>query len=335
MKTDRRMILTHNDTYQLFSKSDEQFPKTVSFGKDAVLNIPVGDIPDGSDVTLKFGVDVVPSAIELPTVYVNGELCEYKGSEACNGGYTDSTLLCYTIPSAAHDKLYMTAEIKSDKMLITINYAEVYVSAPVDGAAPARAATTPSSWAAAEVNAAVAADIVPRSLCRDYTDKITRSEFCTFIMAMINKTCGVDSSNRLLSKLGIEYVDGFTDTDSADVIAASLIGIVSGRGEGIFDPYSGITRQEAAKMLSSAASALGIEGGDSPDFADIDTAAGWAVDSIRNTASIVSNSGKNVMGGVGDNCFAPLGEYTREQSVLTVYRLFDSITGDAKLTHES
>lgn len=334
MTVDRRLVLTYNDTKQIWVKnSNKQVNngKYVMSGKSTTLNIPVGDIPEGSVVTIKIGTpDAETQPNNPPTVYVNSELCTYTGIEACVGGITKDKLLCYTVPAAAHDNMYITAEI-SPKNFTTFTYAEVYIDVPDNAVAPVKAETTPSDWAKSEVDAALDAGLVPMSLRSEYTNKISRREFCTLIMAMLNKASGTEDSRELLTKLGINYVDSFTDTDIEDVVAANLIGIVNGRGNGVFDPNAGITRQEAASMLAKAAGVLGISAGTVPSFADIGTAGSWAVDSINTIASIVSKSGKNVMGGVGNNNFDPLGTYTRQQAVLTVYRLFDSASSNVKL----
>ena len=186
----------------------------------------------------------------------------------------------------------------------------------------------PSTWAQGEVFEADNVNIIPLALKSSYRAAITREEFCTLIMTMINKVNGVADSKALLAKLGKTYSDSFNDTDNVDVVAANIIGIVSGRGEGVFDPNPGITRQEAAVMLANASKVLGITAGSAEqpvvEFTDITNAADWAADSIKTTTSIFSSTGKNVMGGVGNGMFDPLGAYTREQSILTVYRLFMS-----------
>lgn len=46
-----------------------------------------------------------------------------------------------------------------------------------------------------------------------------------------------------------EYIPYFKDIDHPDVNFAYAYGIVQGRGDGIFDPYAPITREEAAVML--------------------------------------------------------------------------------------
>jgi len=182
----------------------------------------------------------------------------------------------------------------------------------------------PSTWAQAEVFAADNVQIIPSALRSSYREKITREEFCELIMKMLCKVNTVSDAKALLDKKNIKFEDNFTDTDNENVIAANLLGILNGRGNGIFDPDSGITRQEAAVMLANTAKLLGVKIGTAPTFKDSDKMASWAADAIKTVTAIECSYGSKVMGGVGNNMFDPLGAYTREQSILTVYRLFMS-----------
>jgi len=186
------------------------------------------------------------------------------------------------------------------------------------------ALNVPSTWAQNEVYAADNVNIIPAELKFNYREKITREEFCELIMQMLCKVNGAADSKALLEAKGIKFEDNFTDTDNEDVICANLLGILNGRGNGIFDPSSGITRQEAAVMLSNTAKLLGIKAGTAPEFKDSDKMASWAADAINTVTAIECSYGSRVMGGVGNDMFDPLGAYTREQSILTVYRLFMS-----------
>jgi len=113
----------------------------------------------------------------------------------------------------------------------------------------------------------------------------------------------------------------FPDTDSANVIAAAKLGIVNGRSSGAFDPSANITRQEAAKMLALAAKVLGADiTASEVAFADADDIYAWAKEFIYYVNTI------GVMNGTSTTTppnFSPLRTYTREQSILTVYRLFN------------
>jgi hypothetical protein len=94
------------------------------------------------------------------------------------------------------------------------------------------------------------------------------------------------------------------------------LGIIHGRGEGIFDPFSSITREEAAAMLSQTLSAAGVEEPQlNTGYADQQLMSDWA----KTAVSIVSEH--KIMVGTGDNLFDPKGGYTREQALASFLRL--------------
>ncbi len=183
---------------------------------------------------------------------------------------------------------------------------------------------TPTEWAKDEVWSAICADIVPGILQGNYREKISRGDFCKLIINMLCRRYEVADSAELLALSGIGEAENiFTDTDNKDIIAANLLGIVTGRGEGIFDPDSGITRQEAAVMLMRAAKAMGLETNTVPRrFTDTDNVPEWASEGIEFITSLMSSDGKLIMGGTSDYTFSPYDNYTVEQSILTALRLF-------------
>lgn len=182
---------------------------------------------------------------------------------------------------------------------------------------------TPSAWAQAEVLSAMANDLVPDALQLNYKSEISRSDFCDLLMNMLCKRKGAADSNALLALENIVPQENlFRDTTDPDILAANLLGIVNGTGDGLFTPERGITRQEAATMLMRASRYLGIApNGDSISFPDFNSVAGWAQEGVSYTTTLVSLDGVSVMRGT-DFGFAPLGIYTTEQSILTIYRLF-------------
>lgn len=119
----------------------------------------------------------------------------------------------------------------------------------------------------------------------------------------------------------------FTDIDDSSVTWAYELNIVSGVGNDRFNPNGLITRQEAAKMLTNLAEnvfGMNIQSHAS-GFNDQEQISPWANDSV----SFVSERG--IMSGVGNNIFAPQSQYTREQSMVTVMRLFDAILSEKDL----
>lgn len=183
-----------------------------------------------------------------------------------------------------------------------------------------------STWAYTEVSAAIEQNLVPTDLQNLYRNNITRQEFCDLALQAISEVSGKDIEVLVKEKTGKDYYTWvqeypFTDTTGGTVIAAYALGIVSGRGGGVFDPYATITRQEAAAFLMRSATVLGMDTTKitSAQFADSGTVGVWFQDAVNFVSQI------QVMGGTGGNQFSPLGTYTREQSYATIYRLFQAI----------
>ena len=178
-----------------------------------------------------------------------------------------------------------------------------------------------SAWAADEVEKAVMAELVPEELQRQYTKPCTRQEFCQLVAAITQKRTGNTVQQLIVYRGGTD--SSFTDTDNADVLACASLGIVNGVGNGRFAPDAHITREQAATMLVRAASILDIRANrEHTPFNDADRISTWAKAAVAEVSAMQTEDGAMVMQGVGSNRFAPSDPYTREQSIMTAYRLF-------------
>ena len=174
---------------------------------------------------------------------------------------------------------------------------------------PIEAPETPSAWAVEQVNAAIAAGLTPEELQSNYTAATTRAEFCALAV-------------RLYESLKGEITDRstFIDTEDANVEKAAAVDVVNGVGDNKFDPDAKLTREQAATMLSRLAEALDKPlPVNAPGFNDDAEVSPWAVDAVGQMQAT------GIMGGVGNNTFAPKSDYTREQSIITIMRLFDIV----------
>ena len=73
-------------------------------------------------------------------------------------------------------------------------------------------------------------------------------------------------------------------------------------------------------MLSRLAAAIGKPlTQQAATFNDNDSISSWAFDAVGEMQAT------GIMGGVGNNTFAPKSDYTREQSIITIMRLFDIV----------
>ena len=184
-------------------------------------------------------------------------------------------------------------------------------STPTDPVTPAEpAGDTPSGWAVENVNTAVEAGIVPDTLQSAYTQATTRAEFCALAVELYETVMGTEITERAT----------FSDTTDVNVEKMAGLGVVNGVGDGKFDPNASLTREEAATMLSRLANVMEkpLTSG-MASFADNASISSWASEAVGQ----VQASG--IMNGIEGNQFAPSDPYTREQSIVTMLRLYDFV----------
>ena len=175
---------------------------------------------------------------------------------------------------------------------------------------PATGAAEPAGWAKVFVDRAIAEGLLPAELQSAYDQPITRREFCLLSDALYTKVKG-----------GAAPVDAtvtFTDTTDPAILRMASAKVVNGVGNELFDPNGQLTREQAATMLSRLAVALGKPLTDSaPTFDDNGSVAGWA------SAAVGQMQLSGIMSGTGNNQFSPQQSYTREQSVVTIVRMYN------------
>ena len=183
----------------------------------------------------------------------------------------------------------------------------------------------PADWAIAQWQRAKALELVPDDLDRAYDAPITRAEFCRLMVRLLAVLWGEDPAARLTA-IGMEATRSrFPDCDETAVYILAALGVVDGRPDGTFGPEDSITRQEAAKLLARTASAAGLEltAEGALAFSDRDQISPWAEDFVQTV------SAAGIMTGTGGGQFSPLAGYDRQQSFVTVARLYDLMTAHA------
>lgn len=188
----------------------------------------------------------------------------------------------------------------------------------------ALALTNVSAWAVGEVTAAQKADLEPATLQQETaTGSITRQEFCGIALRLYASLTG--------SAVPQGGDEPFNDTDSPDVSAAYALGIISGRGNGVFDPDGLITRQELCKTLDNIISAAGL---DAPaadpetlsEYPDRDAVASWAQNAVERMlgSGVIRGVSRLTTGETGEAeetvALNPTGKTTREQALLLSLR---------------
>ena len=196
-----------------------------------------------------------------------------------------------------------------DPTLYTFSGHHRYADYSEDMIPPPPASDRPSPWAAAQVNAALAAKLVPQALQSKYAQPITRAEFCALAVTLHEAVTGKEITGR----------KAFSDTNDVNVQKMAAIGAVNGSG-GKFNPGGALTREEAAVLIVNLAASLGKplpkHMSDSADKGSFST---WAADAIGSVQAA------GIMTGAANNAFLPKDAFTREQSMITVSRLWDLV----------
>ena len=167
-----------------------------------------------------------------------------------------------------------------------------------------------SDWAINDIKSAISKKLVPIVLQNNYKNDITRAEFCALAVALYETVTGEEITERTK----------FIDTNDINVEKAAFIKVVNGVGNDKFDPNAGLTREQAATMLSRLAEAVGKPlQKQTATFADKTQISDWALEAVGQMQIT------GIMQGVGDNRFDPKNSYTREQSIITILRLFNVV----------
>ncbi len=173
-------------------------------------------------------------------------------------------------------------------------------------------AAEPAAWAKETVEKGIELGIIPAELQSGYDQPITRRDFCVLADKLYTSNWG-ESWTGMSSP--------FTDIYDDAVTRMEYKGVINGVGNGLFAPNDPLTREQAATILARLAGVVESPLGDAePTFDDNADVSGWA------RAAVGQMQASGIMGGTGNNQFSPQGTYTREQSMVTIMRLYDIAT---------
>ena len=190
---------------------------------------------------------------------------------------------------------------------------------------PEFALDTASEWAKTGITEAIAKGFVPYEIQNLYTNVITRQEFCRLSVRFTEYALDKDIDDILAERGLSRKLNAFEDTTDPYILAAFALGITKGTKAptnttpGLFTPNGSFTRQEAATMLMRVCGVIGADTSNPPasDFQDINEADNWAHDGINYVRA------NGIMDGTSTTTptFNPKGTYTRQESIVTLYRI--------------
>ncbi len=239
----------------------------------------------------------------------------YVGSGIQIGLYGTENYICYKVKGEDEvfltylDSMYKDSETKYNGEEIHRSTSNDFLKLPS------------AQWAQSSIKDAAKHSLLPYNLTSKYSANISREEFCTLIGQLITVTSGyADLGSYVRDKEGMYLRNNFSDCkgkdESIDILYS--LGIVNGKGDGLFDPDGTLSREEAAKMLTSAAEQfVYINTNRTLTYADQYDISKWAHYSVQ---WVTDNE---IMTGMEDNKFNPHAYYTVEQAITTVGRLYN------------
>ena len=151
---------------------------------------------------------------------------------------------------------------------------------------------------------------------KDYAwnEDITRLQFCNFAFNMLTSVKELPVAKLSRSP--------FDDVSTPEINTLAFAGIVSGKGEYIFAPDDKITREEAAVILYRIAKYAEAELPKvKPDmsYSDNSEISEWAISPVYSLKIL------DLITGISDEKFGPKSNYTVEESVSSLVRLYNFI----------
>jgi hypothetical protein len=229
----------------------------------------------------------------------------------CNASYTDrSRDEVFTTP--AFNEAYPMSPVDYDPSneIITVSGS----NGGGTGGLMAKADNTPSAWAVDGVSALLARGVVPSELQSGYHQNITRAEFTALMVNVYEYAKGpykAAAASPFTDISGSSYIE--------QIIKGYTLGLISGTSASTFNPNGTLTREQCAKLISTAVSIINgspIASNAALPFDDAAQIHSWALDYVRYAYQ------NELMNGTGTS-FNPLGNLTREQALLIAERMIE------------
>lgn len=174
-----------------------------------------------------------------------------------------------------------------------------------------------SPWAEEALEKAATIGITEAEKVYDYTQSITREEFCELIYSY----CTLDGPTAVF------YTEKpFEDTNNEHITLLKAMGIIKGKSEAQLAPNDLLTREEAATIISRMIKNVHPDWAAHEvyfDFTDNNEISVWATDSIQRLCNM------GIMNGVGGGRFAPQEVFTTEQAIATLVRCYEGFRANA------
>lgn len=183
---------------------------------------------------------------------------------------------------------------------------------------------TPSSWAQSDIDKAKLIELIPERIQGNYRSNITREEFSELAVELYEALTRQEAI--------LEGDNPFIDTDNPKIIIANQLGLVQGKGDGVFAPNENITREQVSVVTYSTLQAAKPRYDYSDfyeyKFNDYNMISTWANKAVGYLYGIEVINGD-------DDLFNPQGDTSREEAIVIVKRMFDKVIASERASNNS
>lgn len=175
------------------------------------------------------------------------------------------------------------------------------------------------TWKYPEIETAIEKGIFPAIHRLGYSEKISRLEVCQLVLNLI-KLNRNDEHPDDIEIMKNPFLDSIYLFGVKEIYA---LGIIEGKSKNKFFPYDNITREEFAKILSKTYHVINCdpkEVSGKNTYIDSSEIADWAEEYVDEMTAL------GVFQGSDSGYFDPKSEITKEEVVITLLRLSESIT---------
>ncbi len=220
-------------------------------------------------------------------------------------------------------------KVTTSEEALTMFYKAYILGSSSSVPAPRPEATTPpasdfinlASWAKDSVYTMSKLGLIPDEVrASPMNGSITRTGMCKVMMLAYKQLMGVSDND-----LGDPGASPFSDTNDRDVLNAHRLGIVNGKGNGIFGANDPITRQDFFTVCAKFLNAVGYDKVDDPNvdlsvFRDSNQLARYAISPTRLLISIKALSGDS------DRNLKPQSKIISQEALCIFYKIHNFVT---------
>lgn len=284
--------------------------ETIMLDSETGVSIGLSDLKKGDEIEAEYAPEMtrsIPAQTSAALICVNTEkggnvnLIEASSvSENEDGSLTitdEGKNIVLTVAKDASVTPYKTRNIVrlsdiSEGTRLVAWYDMVTMSIPAQ-ASTQRVVLLPELFSGSEDEVVdpefTVSDTLPYSDGTELTPekKITRAEFAHIAYNMLSSVKSFDKDTE---------DKPFTDIDKKEVNSLAAVGIIAGKGEGLFAPEDLLTREEAAVLLDRIAKYLGIDmsmAKIATGYSDIEEVSPWALSAVQSLSAsgIISSEG--------------------------------------------